>query len=123
MTAILRGMMHLMRSFGALALLSTLLTAGTAAAQTPGAAAPAAAPDGADLYKRTCAQCHDNGVGRAPNREAFRAMLPDRVLSAMESGSMVSMATGTAGFTASTAGSAVGKVARAAARVAASAAA
>jgi polyvinyl alcohol dehydrogenase (cytochrome) len=62
-------------------------TAGTSAAQTP-------APDGAELYKRTCAQCHDAGVARAPNREAFRSMLPDRVLSAMESGSMVTMATG-----------------------------
>src|SRR5215510_6223583 len=91
MPAILRGMSHTLRSFCALGLLSTLLTAGTAAAQAP---APAAAPDGADLYKRSCAQCHDNGVGRAPNREAFRAMLPDRVLSAMESGSMVTMANG-----------------------------
>jgi len=64
-----------------LGLLLALMTAATAAAQAP---PPAAAPDGADLYKRACAQCHDNGVGRAPNREQFRAMLPDRVLSAME---------------------------------------
>jgi polyvinyl alcohol dehydrogenase (cytochrome) len=67
-----------------------LTTAGTAAAQAP--ASPA--PDGGELYKRACAQCHDNGVGRAPNREQFRAMLPDRVLSAMETGSMVTMANG-----------------------------
>lgn len=53
---------------------------------------PAQAPDGADLYKRACAQCHDAGVGRAPNREQFRDMLPDRVLAAMETGSMVTMA-------------------------------
>ena len=53
-----------------------------------------AAPDGAELYKRACAQCHDAGVGRAPNREQFLSMLPDRVLSAMETGSMVTMATG-----------------------------
>ena len=50
------------------------------------------APDGAELYKRTCAQCHDAGVGRAPSREQFRAMSPDRVLAAMETGSMVTMA-------------------------------
>jgi len=80
-----------MRNVCAIALLSTLLTAGTAAGQAP-AAAPA--PDGADLYKRTCAQCHDAGVGRAPNREQFLTMLPDRVLAAMESGSMVTMANG-----------------------------
>ena len=61
-----------------LGLLLTLMTAGTAAAQAPAAAGP----DGAELYKRACAQCHDAGVGRAPNREQFRSMLPDRVLSA-----------------------------------------
>jgi polyvinyl alcohol dehydrogenase (cytochrome) len=71
--------------------LALLLTAaGTAAAQAPASTAP----DGAELYKRSCAQCHDAGVGRAPNREQFRAMLPDRVLSAMETGSMVTMANG-----------------------------
>ena len=75
----------------AVGLLLALASAGAAAAQTP---APAPAPDGAELYKRACAQCHDAGVGRAPNREQFRAMLPDRVLSAMETGSMVTMANG-----------------------------
>jgi polyvinyl alcohol dehydrogenase (cytochrome) len=73
-----------------LTLFLTFITAGAAAAQAP---APAA-PDGGELYKRACAQCHDAGVGRAPNREQFRAMLPDRVLSAMETGSMVTMANG-----------------------------
>lgn len=53
-----------------------------------------AAPDGAELYKRSCAQCHDGGLNRAPSRDSFRNMNPDRVLSAMESGSMVTMATG-----------------------------
>src|SRR6187549_1719856 len=75
----------------AVALLLALTSAGTAAAQAP---APARAPDGAELYKRACAQCHDAGVGRAPTREQFRAMLPDRVLSAMETGGMVTMANG-----------------------------
>src|SRR5687768_14630789 len=81
-------MREMTAALGGLALLLT--TAGTAAAQAPASAAP----DGAELYKRACAQCHDNGVGRAPNREQFRAMLPDRVLSAMETGSMVTMANG-----------------------------
>jgi polyvinyl alcohol dehydrogenase (cytochrome) len=69
----------------AAAVCAVIAAAVTVSAQTP-------APDGAELYKRSCAQCHDAGVGRAPNREQFRAMLPDRVLSAMESGSMVTMA-------------------------------
>ena len=59
--------------------------AGVAHAQTP-------APDGAELYKRSCAQCHDNGTNRAPNRDSFKALAPERVLSAMETGSMVTMA-------------------------------
>jgi polyvinyl alcohol dehydrogenase (cytochrome) len=78
-------------ALGGLVLLLTVTTAATASAQAP---APAAAPDGAELYKRACAQCHDAGVGRAPNRDQFRTMLPDRVLSAMETGSMVTMANG-----------------------------
>ncbi|HLG58788.1 MAG TPA: PQQ-binding-like beta-propeller repeat protein [Vicinamibacterales bacterium] len=54
----------------------------------------AQAPDGAELYKRTCAMCHDTGANRAPNREAFTSMPAERVLSAMESGSMITMANG-----------------------------
>ena len=60
--------------------------AAVAHAQTP-------PPDGADLYKRTCAQCHDNGTNRAPNREAFKSLPAERVLAAMETGSMITMAT------------------------------
>ena len=52
------------------------------------------APDGAMLYQRHCASCHDAGAARAPSRESFRAMSPTRVLSAMETGLMISMATG-----------------------------
>jgi polyvinyl alcohol dehydrogenase (cytochrome) len=49
-------------------------------------------PDGADLYKRTCAQCHDGGNSRAPGRDTFLAMPAERVLAAMETGSMITMA-------------------------------
>jgi len=63
--------------------LIALLLSGVAAAQTP---------DGAALYKTSCATCHDTGVNRAPNREAFRAMPAERVLASMETGTMVSMA-------------------------------
>ena len=56
------------------------------------ASASAQAPDGAELYKRTCAQCHDNGTNRAPNREAFKSLAAERVLAAMETGSMITMA-------------------------------
>jgi len=52
------------------------------------------APDGAALYQRHCASCHDNGAARAPDREALRSMVPQRVLDALETGQMISMATG-----------------------------
>src|SRR4029450_10254195 len=51
-------------------------------------------PNGEELYKQNCASCHDMGVGRAPNREAFRAMPAEAVLAAMETGAMITMAGG-----------------------------
>src|SRR5580658_1427526 len=50
------------------------------------------AEDGASMYQRSCAPCHDAGADRAPTREALQAMSPERVLAAMESGPMISMA-------------------------------
>src|SRR5262249_5830665 len=58
---------------------------------------PLAAEDGAPLLKHFDATCHDSGLERAPSREAFRAMTPERVLTAMESGAMISMASGRTG--------------------------
>ena len=56
------------------------------------AAALAFAQDGATLYKQNCAQCHDGGMDRAPSSDALKAMSADRVLAAMETGPMISMA-------------------------------
>ena len=44
--------------------------------------APAFAQDGAALYRRDCAACHDMGADRAPTRETLQAMAAERVLSA-----------------------------------------
>jgi len=52
------------------------------------------AEDGATLYKQICAACHDTGIERAPNRVALRAMTPERVLAALETGAMISMTSG-----------------------------
>ncbi len=43
------------------------------------------------MYKESCAQCHDAGVGRAPKRDVFRDMTPEHVLAAMETGEMITM--------------------------------
>jgi len=60
-------------------------------------AAPAAADDGPTLYKQLCSTCHDTGAARAPTKDVLQAMTPERVLTAMESGPMLSMAAGRTG--------------------------
>ncbi len=55
------------------------------------------AEDGPTLYKQLCASCHDTGLGRAPTRDVLRQMTPERVLAALESGAMLSMASGRTG--------------------------
>ena len=60
-------------------------------------AGPLSAQDGPILYKRLCASCHDTGLERAPDRDALRAMSPERVLAALESGPMLSMASNRTG--------------------------
>jgi polyvinyl alcohol dehydrogenase (cytochrome) len=57
----------------------------------------AAADEGPTLYKQLCASCHEAGSERAPNRDALRAMTPERVLTALEAGPMLSMAAGRTG--------------------------
>jgi polyvinyl alcohol dehydrogenase (cytochrome) len=58
------------------------------------AAVPAAGQDGAALYEEHCASCHDRGADRAPDLPSLRAMTPQRILQALEFGSMVSMTHG-----------------------------
>lgn len=48
--------------------------------------------EGAQVYAQNCAVCHDGGMNRAPTRDLFEVMPPERVLNALENGSMLSMA-------------------------------
>jgi len=64
----------------AVGVLLLILTAGVLSAQ-----------DGPAVYRAACASCHDAGLQRAPNRAALETMTPERVLTSLESGSMVSM--------------------------------
>jgi polyvinyl alcohol dehydrogenase (cytochrome) len=82
-----RSMRHTLRS--------SIVIAGSLVVLT--IASPAAADDGPTLYKQLCATCHDTGVGRAPAKDVLQAMTPERVLTAMESGAMLSMAAGRTG--------------------------
>jgi len=50
------------------------------------------AQDAAALFKKHCALCHEAGIEHVPARETLKAMSPERVLAAMESGAMISMA-------------------------------
>jgi polyvinyl alcohol dehydrogenase (cytochrome) len=72
-------------------LLQVLIVAGVMAVPAHAWAQQGAAT-GEALYARLCANCHDNGIGRAQNRAAFRDMPAERVLASMETGSMVTMA-------------------------------
>jgi polyvinyl alcohol dehydrogenase (cytochrome) len=49
-----------------------------------------AQPNGAEVYARACAQCHEssNPEIRAPRGEVMRTMTPEAILRALESGSM-----------------------------------
>src|SRR5215207_7549384 len=74
-----------MRIMIASLIVSTLVLAGPNAAHAQDVDAPT-------LYQRNCSQCHDAGINRAPQRDAFLSMTPERVLAALETGSMVTMA-------------------------------
>lgn len=51
-------------------------------------AATAVSQDGAALYAQHCSQCHDGGIVRAPSRLALSEMSPERILAALDTGSM-----------------------------------
>jgi len=50
------------------------------------------AQDGAALYERNCSSCHSGGMDRAPGRDVLKGMSAERILAAMESGPMITMA-------------------------------
>jgi polyvinyl alcohol dehydrogenase (cytochrome) len=52
-------------------------------------AVPAFAQDGGTLYSQRCASCHEGGqVARAPSRDVIAALAPDRIVAALETGTM-----------------------------------
>jgi polyvinyl alcohol dehydrogenase (cytochrome) len=55
-------------------------------------AATLAAQSAQTLYDKNCAQCHNGTMDRAPSRDILKSMQPERVLTAMETGPMITMA-------------------------------
>src|SRR3954469_9820261 len=49
---------------------------------------PVAAQDGAALYAAHCTRCHDNGSPRVPSRTTIAQLTPERIVTALESGTM-----------------------------------
>ena len=94
---------RLIRAAGlAIAALTLALTASLAppASAAPEAAAPAEVKDwtgrdpaaeksaGAQVYRETCASCHDAGIGRAPQRFVLQDMTPEAIHQALTTGAM-----------------------------------
>jgi polyvinyl alcohol dehydrogenase (cytochrome) len=50
--------------------------------------------DGEAIYRERCVGCHETGAARAPDLAVLRLMSPDRILSALRSGSMSTQAQG-----------------------------
>jgi polyvinyl alcohol dehydrogenase (cytochrome) len=46
------------------------------------------AQDGAGLYAQHCSQCHDGGLPRVPARRVLSGMEPERIVAALETGTM-----------------------------------
>jgi polyvinyl alcohol dehydrogenase (cytochrome) len=63
-------------------------------AAAPALAQSAAGADGEALYRERCVGCHEGGAARAPDLATLRQMTPDRVLTALRSGSMSTQAQG-----------------------------
>jgi polyvinyl alcohol dehydrogenase (cytochrome) len=63
-------------------LLLISVSAAYALAQSP--------PDGAAVYKKLCANCHDNEAAHAPSMDALKTMPAQRILNTLDFGSMMS---------------------------------
>ena len=87
-------MLHFRDMKQSISFAAAVMAAALASSEPLFAQTPASAPNPADFYQRSCASCHDGGADRAPNRDALRAMTPERVLRALEAGPMIAMAVG-----------------------------
>jgi polyvinyl alcohol dehydrogenase (cytochrome) len=83
------------RLFLQIAILGASICAITAAWAQNSAPAPAAtttSSSGADVYQKRCARCHDQGVSRAPSRDALQKLSAARILRTLDFGLMMAVA-------------------------------
>ena len=52
---------------------------------------------GKALFAGSCAECHEGGIPKAPQREFLQMMAPDAILAAMDGGTMAQMAAALSG--------------------------
>src|ERR1700687_3315943 len=51
-------------------------------------AASARGQDGPSLYATHCSRCHDSGMPRTPSRSVLRAVTPEQIVAALDTGPM-----------------------------------
>src|ERR1039458_8844512 len=61
-------------------------------ASSPVSAQTASPVTGADVYQKRCAQCHDEGVSRAPVKQVLQTMSAARILRTLDFGLMMALA-------------------------------
>ena len=64
---------------------------GAALCLAAAASVHAAAPTGEQVYRQTCASCHESGQNRAPSYEALRLLSAESIRASLESGTMAAV--------------------------------
>lgn len=81
-------------AFGEVGVLPVVFVSMLLAVAAPAMAQSAGKAEGEAIYRECCVGCHETGAARAPDLATLRAMSPDRVLTALRSGSMSTQAQG-----------------------------
>ena len=76
----------------ALAVAASVAASGCTPVPAESRVAPQPSVDGAAIYARRCASCHDGGDARAPSRDTLRGLTAQRILRTLDFGSMMTIA-------------------------------
>lgn len=81
-------------AFGGFDVVRLVVASMLLAVAVPAMAQSTGKAEGEAIYRERCVGCHETGAARAPDLATLRAMSPDRVLTALRSGSMSTQAQG-----------------------------